>query len=76
MSIAARPGRDFIIRKAIEPLRNKYDYIVLDTQPDLNSIIINALTAADAVLMPIQANSFYRIWDSNRPGFESQLRTS
>ena len=58
MSIAARPGRDFIIRKAIEPLRNRYDYIVLDTQPDLNSIIINALTAADAVLMPIQANSF------------------
>ena len=58
MNIAARPGRDFILRKAIEPLRNKYDYIVLDTQPDLNSIIINALTAADAVLMPIQANSF------------------
>jgi chromosome partitioning protein len=57
-AIANRPGRDFILRKAIEPLRNKYDYIVLDTQPDLNSIIINALTAADAVLLPIQANSF------------------
>jgi chromosome partitioning protein len=57
-AISNRPGRDFILRKAIEPLRDKYDYIVLDTQPDLNSIIINALTAADAVLLPIQANSF------------------
>lgn len=57
-AISNRPGRDFILRKALEPLRDKYDYIVLDTQPDLNSIIINALTAADAVLLPIQANSF------------------
>ena len=37
---------------------NSYDLIVIDTQPDLNSLLINALTASDTVLLPMQANSF------------------
>ncbi len=57
-AIAAKPGRDFILRAALEPVRNLYDLIILDTQPDLNSLLINALSASDEVLLPMQANSF------------------
>ena len=51
-------GRDFVLRNALQPLRNVYDLIVIDTQPDLNTILVNALSASDAVLLPMQANSF------------------
>ena len=57
-AISGKPGRDFILREALEDLRNSYDVIVIDTQPDLNTILINALTMADAVLLPMQSNSF------------------
>ncbi len=57
-AIAGRPGRDFILRDALKDIRKKYDLIVIDTQPDLNTLLINALSASDAVLLPMQANSF------------------
>ena len=57
-AIAGKPGRDFIMREVLEPIRNKYDLIVIDTQPDLNTVLINALSVSDAVLLPMQANSF------------------
>ena len=56
--IADEKERDFILKKALQPLRNVYDLIVIDTQPDLNTILVNALSASDAVLLPMQANSF------------------
>ena len=56
--IASKPGRDFILQKALQTIKPQYDLIVIDTQPDLNSLLINALTASDAVLLPMQANSF------------------
>ena len=57
-AIANKPGRDFILKEALEPLRNNYDLIVIDTQPDLNTILVNALSVSDTVLLPMQANSF------------------
>lgn len=57
-AISNKPGRDFILKSALQPVREKYDLIVIDTQPDLNTLLINALTASDAVLLPMQANSF------------------
>ena len=57
-AIVNKPGRDFILKGALQPVRDKYDIIVIDTQPDLNTLLINALTASDAVLLPMQANSF------------------
>lgn len=57
-AIMNRPGRDFILREALKPIKDKYDFIVLDTQPDLNCLLINALSVSDAVLLPMQANSF------------------
>ena len=57
-AIAGRPGRDFILKGALQGIRGQYDLIVIDTQPDLNSLLINALSVSDAVLLPMQANSF------------------
>lgn len=57
-AISGKPGRDFILREALEPIRDKFDLIVIDTQPDLNTILINALSVSDSVLLPMQANAF------------------
>lgn len=56
--IITKPGRDFILRSVLEPIKNNYDLVVIDTQPDLNVLLINALTASDTVLLTMQANSF------------------
>ena len=52
------PGRDFVLKQALSPLRSRYDLIIIDTQPALNMLLYNALTASDAVILPMQANSF------------------
>ena len=57
-AIANKPGRDFILREALREVQQQYDLVVIDTPPDLNTILINALSASDTVLLPMQANSF------------------
>ncbi len=47
-------GRERILARAIERLRNKYDYILIDCPPSLGLLTLNALTAADSVLIPVQ----------------------
>lgn len=49
-------GKDQRLKKKIAPLTTQYDYIILDTPPALGIITINALTAADCVVIPIQAD--------------------
>lgn len=56
--LANMPARDFILNNAIDSLRSMYDLIVIDTQPALNMLLYNALTASDTVILPMQANSF------------------
>lgn len=46
----------FRLKDALEPVRLKYDYIIIDTAPTLGLITLNALVAADAVLIPIQSS--------------------
>ena len=58
LHILNRPGRDFILREALAPLRPRYDLIVIDTQPDINTLLVNALSTSDSVILPMQANSF------------------
>ena len=48
-------GRERIIRKMLAPLDNEYDYILIDCMPSLGMITINALVAADRVLIPVEA---------------------
>ena len=50
--------REFILRNAIAPVRKDYEYIVIDCPPSLNVLTVNALTAADTVLVPIQCEYY------------------
>jgi len=58
MLIQDRKFRFFdILRRGLEPLRDHYDYILIDTPPSLSYLTINALMAADALIMPIVPES-------------------
>jgi chromosome partitioning protein len=50
--------REFRLRDALAPIRDKYQYIVLDCPPALDLLTLNSLVAADAVLIPMQAEYF------------------
>src|SRR5882762_6694166 len=54
------PGtsREFRLRNALEPIRGRYEFIVLDCPPALDLLTLNALVAADSVLIPMQAEYF------------------
>jgi chromosome partitioning protein len=48
-------SRETVLRGILEPLRSKYDYILLDTTPSLGLLTLNSLAAADKVIIPVQA---------------------
>ena len=50
--------KEYILKGITDKLRRKYDYIILDCPPSLNMLTINALTAADTVLVPIQCEYY------------------
>ncbi len=50
--------REYILRNAIRRVKDVYDYIVMDCPPSLSMLTINALTAADSVLVPIQCEYY------------------
>src|SRR6202044_3784513 len=50
--------REFRLREALAPLRDRFPYIVLDCPPALDLLTLNCLVAADAVLVPMQAEYF------------------
>ena len=51
-------GRENIMKKILAPMKNEYDYILIDCSPSLGLITINALTAADSVIIPVQCEYF------------------
>ena len=55
IELSGEAGREYILRELIEPLRGAYDYILIDSPPSLGLLTINALTASDEVLIPLQA---------------------
>ena len=58
VELAAGEDREFRLRAAIDTLRADFDFILLDTPPSLGLLAVNALTAADSVLVPIQCEYF------------------
>lgn len=53
-----RDDREKILTKAIEELRTKYDFVIVDSPPSLGLLTINALTASDSVIIPVQCEYF------------------
>ena len=51
-------SRENIMKKVLAPMKNEYDYILIDCSPSLGLITINALTAADSVIIPVQCEYF------------------
>ena len=51
-------NREFVLKKALEPVRADYDYIIIDCPPSLELLTLNALCAADSVLVPVQCEYY------------------
>src|SRR5690606_1440545 len=60
VELVNRPERELVLRRALEPVRDRYDFILVDCPPSLGLLTLNTLAAADAVLIPIQCE-FYAL---------------
>lgn len=58
VELMQKPDRERILNRLLQPLRNDYDYILIDCSPSLGLITVNALTASDSVIIPVQAEYF------------------
>ncbi|MES2894122.1 MAG: AAA family ATPase [Bacteroidota bacterium] len=52
------PNREGVLKKILEPIRDEYDFIVIDCSPSLGLITVNALVASDSVVVPVQTEFF------------------
>ncbi len=57
LHLLTKTGREYVLRKALQPLRDGYDFILIDCPPSLGILTINGLTAADDVVIPLQCES-------------------
>ena len=58
VELMSRADRERTLSGVLEPVKDNYDYILIDCSPSLGIITVNALTAADSVLIPVQAEYF------------------
>jgi len=54
LALSTRIGRERALEKALRPVRERYDFVCIDTPPSLGLLTVNALTAADKVIVPVQ----------------------
>ena len=52
------PNREMVLKKILDAIRSDYDFIIIDCSPSLGLITVNALTAADSVVIPVQTEFF------------------
>lgn len=52
------PNREMVLKQVVDSLRDDYDFIIIDCSPSLGLITVNALTAADSVVIPVQCEFF------------------
>ena len=60
VELVQRSGREGVLRRAVETIRNEYEFILIDAPPSLGMLTLNTLGAADTVLIPIQCE-FYAL---------------
>jgi chromosome partitioning protein len=58
IELVDKEAREYMLKKALQEIKNDYDYILIDCAPSLGLLTLNALTAADAVIIPIQCEYF------------------
>ena len=58
IELVDKESREYMLKKALEAVKNDYDFIIIDCAPSLGLLTLNALTAADAVIIPIQCEYF------------------
>lgn len=58
IELVDKPKREYMLKEALAPVKALYDYIIIDCAPSLGLLTLNALTAADSVIIPIQCEYF------------------
>lgn len=58
IELVEQENREFFLKKVLEPLREKFDYILVDCPPSLGMLTLNGLVAADSVFIPLQCEYF------------------
>ncbi|MBQ2313404.1 MAG: ParA family protein [Treponema sp.] len=58
IELVDQKNREFFLKNALAPVRDKYDYILIDCPPSLGILTLNGLAAADAILVPMQCEYF------------------
>ena len=58
VELVGRGGREFVLKNALAPLKDSYDVILIDCPPSLELLTLNALCAADSVLIPVQCEYY------------------
>lgn len=55
VELNSETGREYILRELLEGVKSRYDYVLIDSPPSLGLLTVNALTSADEILIPLQA---------------------
>ncbi len=58
LELAARIGRENSLRRRVAPLRDRYEFMLIDTPPSLGLLTLNALVACDSIIVPIQTHYY------------------
>src|SRR4029079_3676403 len=58
VELISMPDRELLLKNAIAPIADRYDFILLDCPPALNLLTVNALAAADSLLVPVQCEYY------------------